>query len=214
MVEEQLDGQGGVKSRKARGYEIFFVKRRRVRRLVTEDGVPLSAERQAKVDAKVHEYVDDVLEGKPDKRRAVQLSQVIERYDFQSVARELVLGRPAIVLEFTPRPGKSKLEHDNVLRRLAGHVWVDEAERVVVRSDLHNTGGIKFALGMGASLRDLEVTTDFVKVDDRIWLPKRVESRVVGRVLLLKGIRERTISSFSGYRRFSTSAEEGPKRPR
>lgn len=215
VVREQLDGQGRVKSRKANRFEIFFVKGRRVRRLVAENGAPLSAQRQAKVDAKVREYVDGVLLAKPDKRRRnIELSQLIERYDFRSLARETIDGRSAVVLEFQPRPGKSQLQNDNVLRRLVGRLWVDETERFVVRSEIRNSGGIKFALGLGASLSDLEVTTDFVKVDDRIWLPKQVETRVVGRVMLLKGLRERTTSSFSGYRRFETSAEEGPKRPR
>lgn len=212
IVDEQLDGSGAVKSTKSRRYETFYVKKRRVQRLVAEDGVQLSSEKQAKVDKDVKKLVDEAIADKPRHEPTLRLSEIVERYDFRSLRREDVAGRPAIVLDFVPRPGKSKLELDNVLRQLAGQVWIDEAERVAVRSTLRNTGGIKFALGIGASLTELEVITDFVKVDDRIWLPRRVESRVIGRILLFKGLRERTTASFSGYRRFETTSEEAPKR--
>ena len=47
---------------------------------------------------------------------AVRLSAILERYDFRSVGREAMDGRPAIVLEFTAIPGSRPVAHDDVLR--------------------------------------------------------------------------------------------------
>jgi hypothetical protein len=217
VVDEKLDKRGAVTSLKRQQYEIFFVRRKEVRRLVAEDGVPLSAERQAKVDADVQRRVDEVLKGKapPPKGDDVELADIIDRYQFRSVAREDVGGRPAIVLDFEAQPGKRDLKGDGILRRLAGRVWVDEAERVVARAEIHATGNIKVAWGLAASIGQAEVVTEFIKVEDGVWLPQKVQTRVQGRLLLLKGIHQRTTGSFTRYRRFGADSSEvvAPPKP-
>jgi hypothetical protein len=177
---------------------------------VAEDGKPLAPERQAKVDREVRKYVEDVLAGKlrPPRHSGTELSDILARYHFRSVAREVVDGRPAIVLDFEALPGKRDLEGDFALRRLAGRVWMDEEERAVVRAEVHSTGKIKVALGLGASIGAASVRSEFVKVEEGVWLPRRIETRVEGRILLVKGIRERTTATFDRYRRFSTESSE------
>lgn len=212
-VTEKLNKKGAVVSRTSLQYEVFFVKGKRVRRQVGEDGQPLSAERQAKVDREVEKHVQNVLKGKARPRETSELSEILERYDFRSIARELIDGRPTIVMDFVPRPGKRDLEGDGILRRLAGRVWIDEDERAVMRAEIHSTGKIKIALGLGASIGAVSVTTEFVKVEDGLWLPRRIQSEVDGRVLLVKGVHERNIGTFSRYRRFQTESEERPTLP-
>jgi len=217
-VEEQLDKKGAVKERKSRGYEVFHVKGHSVRRQVTENERPLAAEKLADVDKKVQKEIADIdKKAKDDEKKeeddAMKLSAILARYDFRAVAREYVLGRPAIVVDFAARPGKWKVEADNVLRNLTGRMWIDEDEREIVRAEVHNTGGIKIAFGLGASLSQLAVTLEFQRMDDEVWLPSRVEGRVVGRVLLVKGIRVRTVATYSRYRRFQVETDEAVTPP-
>jgi hypothetical protein len=211
MVYEQLDKQGLATSRKSRQYEVFFVKGKRVRRLVAEDGTPLTPDQQAKVDADMRRYVDEVLQGKarPPRYNDLELSAVLDRYEFRSVARESIDGRPSVLMEFAPLPGKRDLKVDPILRRLAGRVWIDEAEGAVARAEIHATESIKVAFGLGAKVAVAEVTSEFVKVADGVWLPRRTQSRVQGRILLVKGIHERTTATFSHYRK----AKEGAGHP-
>jgi hypothetical protein len=214
-VTEKLDKAGGVASRESKQYEVFFVKGKRVRRQVGEDGRPLSAERQAKVDKDVQKYVDDVLAGKarPPRHSGTELSDILDRYEFRTVAREMVGGRSTIVMEFAARPGNRDLEGDFALRQLAGRVWMDEQDKAVVRAEVRSTGRIKVALGLGASISSVFVTSDFVKVEDGVWLPSRIQSQVDGRILLVKGIRERNTGTFTRYRRFTTESTERPTLP-
>src|SRR5262245_31892178 len=163
-VREELDGKGGVKKRHSRLQEVFHVKGRPVGRLVAENDQPLPAEKQLKEDRKVAEKVQAILEDKTVREKpGVRLSLILERYDFHSVARETVDGRSALVLDFSPRPGKRGLDGDSVLRKLTGRIWVDEEERQVVRAHLRNTDAVKFALGLVASLSHLDATLEFRK---------------------------------------------------
>lgn len=212
-TEQQVDAHGQVKQSTTRGYEVFFVTGQAVRQKVSMNGRPLD-ERDARKEAERARRAAEKLRGRvPDKRPGqVALSDVLARFEFRSVARDSIEGRPAVRLEFTARPGKRDLEGDNVMRQLAGHIWVDEQQRAVVKAEFHNVGKIKFALGLGASLGQLDARVEFQRVDD-LWLPRRSETFVAGRVLIFKGFRQRVIETYTNYRRFSVETVEDPVQP-
>jgi hypothetical protein len=211
-VEDEVDKKGGAKSEKTRLYEVFYVKGRPVRRLVAEEGIPLSPDRQAEQDKRVQDRVRHI-EQKTLEETEFRLSQILERYDFRSIGREDVDGRPAVVLDFAARPGKRDLRHDNVLRSLAGRVWVDEAEQEIVRAQVRNTTGIKFALGIGASVSTVEFSVEFQKMDEAVWLPRRSSVLAEGHILLFKGFHTKTTETYSRYRRFEVQSEETVQPP-
>jgi hypothetical protein len=209
VVREELDKDGRATKRESRRFEVFYVKGRPLRRLVAEDGRPLGADRQAKVDQDVKEKVAAINQERVAlETPAVRLSQILERYDFRAVGRETIDGRPAIVLEFTALPGSRPLPRDDVLRNLAGRVWMDEAEREVVRAEVRNTAGMKVLLGLGASVSLVSGTFEFRKVGDSLWLPVHDETRAEGRVLLFKTFRKRVVHTYANFRRFDVHSDE------
>lgn len=211
---EEMDAQGAVRSRKVQRFEVFHVKGRPLRKLVAEDGRPLTKGEQEAEEKRVRERVDDLAgERVIFQDSTLRLSAILERYDFRTVAREDLDGWPALVLEFQARPGKRDLDGDVVLRALAGRIWVDEAEAEVVRAEVRSTSEIKFALGIGASVSAVGLVLDFRKIEDGLWLPARVEATVEARLLLVKGFRGRSTSIFSRYRRFEAASEEEIKPP-
>lgn len=211
---EELDAGGAVRSRKVQTFEVFYVKGRPLRKLVAEDGRPLTKGQQEAEEKRVREKVGEIADERAVfQDPSVRLSAVLERYDFLTVGREDLDGFPALVLEFQPRPGKRDLDGDAVLRALAGRIWVDEAEGEVVRAEVRSTSDIKFALGIGASVSAVSLVLDFRKIEDGLWLPARVEATAEARLLLLKGFRGRSTSIFSRYRRFEAASEEEIKPP-
>jgi len=209
IVREDLSKDERVTRRRSRRFEVFYVKGRPIRRLVAEGGRPLSVDRQATVDREAREKVTAINENRVAwETPFMRLSAILERYDFRAVGREDVARRPAIVLEFTPLPGSRPLEHDKVLRSLAGRVWMDEAEREVVRAEVRNTAGMKFFGGLGASVSAVSGTFEFRKVGDALWLPARDETRATGRMLLFKTFRTRVVRTYDNFRRFEVQAEE------
>jgi hypothetical protein len=210
-VREELDGKGAVKKRHSRLQEVFHVKGRQVGRLVAENEQPLPPQKQAKEDRKVAEKVKAILEDRTvHEKPGVRLSLILERYNFRSVTRETIDGRSALVLDFSPRPGKRDLDGDSVLRRLTGRIWVDEEERQVVRAHLRNTDAVKFALGLVASLSHLDAVLEFRKLEDGVWLPRSIRVEYAGRKLL-KGFRARQTATYERFRQFEVESQEQVK---
>ncbi len=208
-VLEHLDSKDRVSKRESEGYEVFYVKGLPLRRQVSKDGRPLDAKAQGKEDERVRQRAQKLQQGLVAREQVgVRVSQILERFDFRSLLREVRDGRPVLLLEFKPLPGKRDLDRDHVLRALAGRLRVDEQERAVVHAEIRNTQGIKFALGLAASLKSLDVEMDFRRLEEGVWLPERVVASYTGRMFLVKGFKRRHTTSYSNYRRFEAETEE------
>jgi hypothetical protein len=209
QAEEHLDSKGRVTRRETQGFDVFYVKGLPVRRQVSKNGRPLEPRAQEKEDRRVRERVQMLEQGRVAREQVgVRLSQILERFEFRTLAREQRAGREVLVLAFEPRPGERDLDSDHVLRALAGTLWVDEQDRAVLRAEIRSTRGIEFALGLGASLKTLGVSMEFRRFEDGVWLPERAVATAAGRVLIFKGFRRRRTTTYSNYRRFETSTEE------
>jgi hypothetical protein len=208
LLEEQ-DANGVTTSRHVRRYEVFHVKGRAVRKLVAESGAPLGRARREEEEERVRREVEDILKGKAAAEDpSLELSTILARYDFKTVSRQDRDGWPTLVLDWSARPGKRDIEGDAVLRNLAGRLFVDEEEGQVVRAEIRNTSGLKFALGVGATVSTFGVVLDFRKVEDGLWLPFRIEAEAEARLLLVKPVRVRSTWIFSRFRRFDTDTQE------
>jgi hypothetical protein len=209
-TEAKLDDKDSVKEAHLRRYEIFFVKGQPVRRLVEEDGRPLvgaKAENELKRVSKAAEKARARKRSEKDEaENEARLSDILARYDFTALRRELAGGRQAVLVEFRAQPGKRDIKHENVLRAVQGRLWIDEDERAVVRAELATNQPIKMVGGLLASISRIDLDVDFVPVDE-IWLPRRSQSFATGRVLF-RGFRRRRTEEFSNYRRFVVSTEE------
>ena len=206
---EELAAQGRAVRRRTRSYEVYQVKGRPVRRLVARDGQPLPPEERQRVDQRARELAQAIRSGQTvGEQPGLRLSRVLERYDFRFFGREAVDERCTLVFDFAPLPGDFKLERDFVLKKLAGRLWVDEAEQAVVRLDARNTGGVRIALGIGANVSAASLRGEFVRLEPGVWLPRLLLGGAEGRKLLFIGFHVRETLSFSGYRRFEVGTEE------
>jgi hypothetical protein len=207
-VKEELDDDGRPRSVETARYEVFHVKGRPVQKQVARNGQPFSEDEVVREDRRVRDEVDRVLKGKADPDADVKLSEVLERYDFRTVDREDVDERPTLVFDFTARPGERKLEGDRFLRVLSGRIWVDEAERELVRAEMRTTQGVGFLFGLGPSLETLSVDMRFDRAEEGLWLPARLQAMAKGRIMPLKGFRVRVTLLYGRYRRFETDTQE------
>jgi hypothetical protein len=208
-VREQLDGDGRVRRRETRGFEVFHVRGRPVRRQVTKDGRPLPEKEREKEDRRARALADALRTGRAvTEQPGVRLSRILERYDFSATGREEKDGRCALVFDFAARAGDFDLERDGLLRRLAGRLWVDEVERAVARVLVRNTSGLRFTLGIGATVSSLSFEADFRRLEEGAWLPLAMKSSAEGRKLLFRSFHVRTITTYHDYRRFEVDVLE------
>ena len=208
-VKDELDGEGRVRRRETRGFEVFYVRGRPVRHLVSRDGRELTPTERAKEERRARELAFALRKGEAaSERPGGRLSRILERYHVTAMGREEADGRCALVFDFTARPGEFDLERDKLLRRLAGRLWVDEEDRAVVRVEIKNTSGLRFAFGLGATVSSFLLRTEFARMEEGVWLPRRLEQSAAGRKLLIKGFHTRTVTTYGNYRRFEVEIEE------
>lgn len=213
---ERLDKNGDATSRETRRYEVYFVKTRPVRRLVSRNGAPLGAREQTEVDRKAEAQAKAIAEGRTvSEQPGLRLSTLLDSFQFKTVGREEREGRKTLVLDFEPRKGADSKPSgdrgaDAVTRILTGRLHVDEADLRVARLEARNMAGQKASVATGVKLGTFELVMEFGAVDRQVWLPRKVVTLATGRAFLFKAFRIRNTTTYSNYRRFTVDTEEKP----
>lgn len=113
--------------------------------------------------------------------------ELIGRYDFKVEKRERLDNRPVLLLSFQPkqaRPPEKSIE-DRVLDRLAGRVWVDEADAEIARVRVGLTGDLSLGwFGMVGALRQCDVEIERQRLPDGTWVAKSFAVTLGGRKVL------------------------------
>lgn len=214
---EHLDKDGIATSRETRRYEVYFVKTRPVKRLISRNGVPLGAAEQAEVDRRAEALARAIAEGRTvSEQPGLRLATLLESFDFKTVAREVREGRPTLVFDFEPRKEaapKSRGDRaaDAVTRILTGRLHIDEADLRVAKLEARNTPGQKASVATGVKVGSFELLMEYAAIDGKVWLPRKVVTLATGRAFLFKTFRIRNTTTYSNYRRFSVDTEEKPK---
>ena len=137
-----------------------------------------------------------------------RLSDLMKRFDVRIAGREDLGGRPAWLLEFTPRPGvpESGLG-DRALSALAGKAWIDEEDLQVRRVDARLVKPVKVVGGLAANVKRADVTYEAARVADGYWFPSRIDLRLEGKQVLLFRLDSGYTFTLSNFRTFSVETE-------
>ena len=184
------------------------------RRLIAENGEPLSETALARQDRDYRERATDVrrrlaeeaaeaLLATPEERADEDLrraearersrTRARERIDdmvnamqFNVERREIFEDRSSIVVTFGPRPGADpQTRRGDLARKFAGTAWIDEAAREVHYVEATSVDSISFGLGLAARIREGAVATlRRAEVDDGLWMPTSVTLTGSGRAVL------------------------------
>jgi hypothetical protein len=183
-TDREISSKGELKKQTVKVYEVYpLLNREPVEKLISENGVPLSAERAAKEEKRVQEeFLKAEREKERDaadaaKRKAERekkkaereqktgqrnndedndpaISMFLRACDFVSPRLELFEGRESIVVDFRPRAGfKPKTREESLIAKLVGVVWIDPVDKQVMRLEARLAEGFKIAGGLVASLK-------------------------------------------------------------
>lgn len=197
------------------------------KRLVAVDGAPLPADALARRDEAHRKHVLDrqaQIEAETPAQRQKRLAkrakelreeresvdEVFHVYRMAIVRRETRNRRPTLLVSLTPREDvATRSDIGDVLKRMHGFVWVDEADHQVVRVEMTVTRDVTFGFGLLARL-DVGSTVMFrrERVNDEIWLPAEATFKSAGRSLVFRKFDLETTTYFSDYRKFLVSTAE------
>ena len=191
-------------------YQAFYVGNTLVLQHVSRDGKPLSPDDAKKEQERVDKLVAKLKshEDKPSKDQ-VRLSAtgLLKVATFTNPRRELLNGRPSLVFDYKGDPhAQAKNLGDEIMRQLAGTLWVDERDNAILRlngtlqQNFHVGGGLLVNIRKGSWF-------DFTQslVNSEIWFPAEFAAHVDGRFLLFKGFNGDARQTFTDYRKLTTS---------
>ncbi|HWS89736.1 MAG TPA: hypothetical protein VN282_22385 [Pyrinomonadaceae bacterium] len=241
VTERELDDKGVLKKEKVTVYEVYpFVGYGWVQKLVSENGAPLTPEREAKELKRVSEEMEKAEREGPkraekrererarerEKRRAkaaksgasveddedadVGISTFLRACEFVSPRRESFRGRDVIVFDFRPRAGfKPSDRGESLVSKLSGVIWVDPAERQVMRLEARLVDSFKMGGGLLASIKPGSAFLfEQTRLEEGVWLPRYSQVNASARVLLFKGLSINATNEFSDFKRFSAKTGE------
>jgi hypothetical protein len=189
------------------------------KRLIAENGVPLSAEELARRDA---EHQKDIAEAEERKRhesaseRADRLereaseqqqrNQILEDafrvYQARIDGRTTVDGQPVLIAHLTPRADAAvSTREGRWMKQFEGQLWVAEADYQVVKIDMRATSDITIGWGVVGRIhkgtRVLHVRRRF----ENVWLPAETTYEASGRTLIFRPFQFNVSSTYSDYKR-------------
>lgn len=237
-VEQKLDASGRTRDESVKVFEVYpgLPGEDRYRRLVEVDGRRVRPDQLAKQDRerrkRVEAYARRVAStAKPSQREAVAreedkarreysaaVDDVFRVYDIQMVRREAIEGHDTILATLTPKPGVKPLTRDGkVMQHFKARAWISESDYELVRVEIEAVDTLSFGLGLLARVHKGTVAAyERRKVSNEVWLPAVVTWTASARVALVRRLRLRGVSEFSGYRKFTvdTSTTYGSPPPR
>ena len=220
-VEKHLDSHGTVKSTDIKTYDITVLYGEPYSRLIQKNDKPLSEKEEKKEQEKLDEFVakrKGESEKDRQKREAKQkkereegrafLRDVANAYDFRIVGEERVDGRPAWVLEATPRKGFQPTQpHADILPKLKGKLWIDKKEYNWVKAEAEATDTISFGWFLARVHKGSHFSFEQVRLNDEVWLLKRFYLNASARVMLFKNLGLEQEDTFSNYKKFTAGTK-------
>jgi hypothetical protein len=210
--EEELRADGSVKKVSQTDAESLVIDGIRVNRIIARDGKPLSDDDKRKEEDHVNRDVEKGKElrakGQEADRNSLVLSRILELGKWSHERRVVEDGRREIVLDFTGDPNaKTNGPVEEIFKSVVGQIWIDEADRVLVRGEGELEKDYKIGGGLVADVRKgAKFSFGARRMPDGTWLPAHFDGQGDIRVLLIANFHGRMHVETSDYRRFRTSS--------
>jgi len=225
-TSREINGKGEVKKETVKVFEVFPIPNRdAVMKLLSENGVPLSGERAAKEQKRVEEEFakaerdkdkdeQKVVNRRTERQRKreakakkgddddIGISVFLRVCEFVSPRRERFRDREAVVFDFRPRPGFNRQEE--LISKLVGVVWIDPADKQVMRLEARLAEGFKMGGGLLVNLKPgAAMVMEQTRMVEGVWLPRLAQINLSVKVLLFGGGDYNQTYEWSDYKHVS-----------
>jgi hypothetical protein len=232
-TEQKVDSAGRQTSESVKVYEVYpgLPGEERYRRLIEENGQRIGPDKLAQRDRDRQQDVDSYVKAQSSEsqrqrvarehekarlRRSAAIDDLFRIYDIRMIRREPIHGHDTIVATLDPkRDVRPQTDDGKIMRNFKARAWISESDYELVRIEIEAIDDLSFGMGLLARVHKGTIATyERRKVNNEVWLPAKVTWTASGRVLLLRRLRLRGISEFSGYRKFTvdTSATFGQQK--
>jgi hypothetical protein len=217
----ELDSDAHVKTRKILLYDVTILEGSPYRRLVGKDDHPLSPEEERVERKKLADSIAQRRKETPaerarriadwEKKRQRErepLDELPDAFNFQMAGEGQIDGRDAWIIDATPRSGyRGRSAMAKLFPKFRGKLWIDKADYQWVKTEAEATDNISWGLFIARLSKGARLDIQMTRVNDEVWLPKRIEAKASARLALVKKYRIESDTSFSNYRKFQVESK-------
>src|SRR5580692_3270797 len=208
-LTDELDRSGTVKTTDSEERDVFFVNGYRIARLIKKNGKELSEGDRKSEQDRVNRLIEKDMNaprGHFYNRRGenVGVSQILPLMKISSPGRTSLNGRITLTFDFVGDPHlKTHGLAEGAARKIAGTVWIDEADREVARLEARFDDDFRIGGGVLASIRKgTSLIFEQSRLGQGLWMPTVSEVHLSARELLVKGVRQNIHIKDFDFRRF------------
>jgi len=216
--ERTYDSSGRLRGVESETFEVMILAGRPWGRLIQKNDKPLDP----KEARKVQENLDKELAKRKREREHNQTRGEDDRDSIQSrrFLREVpaafllkvdgieaIGGRPVWVVSAEPRPGyRPKTPRGDLLGKVRGRIWIDQAEYQWVRVDAEAIAPLSFGLGLLRLAPGGSLHFEQTRVNDEVWLPSLARFQADVRLAYVKKEHGELDISYRGYQKFQSES--------
>jgi outer membrane lipoprotein-sorting protein len=208
---DELDAKGAIKKTTSEEREVFFVNGRRVGRLVKKDGVALSPADEKKEQGRIEKLVGQRSKqprGQPGSRGGL-ISMILPVAKVSNPRRTTLKGRASLAYDFAGDPAAhARNMEENALKKTAGTIWFDEADRQVARVEIHFFDNFRIAGGLIASVRKgTSIEVEQSPVGEGLWMQTSLEQHVGARLGFVSTREDEHVTNFD-FKKFDVGMHQ------
>jgi hypothetical protein len=215
VSRRSLEKDGRVKRTQIRTYDVTLSEGTPYQRLIEIDNQPLPADKERKEQEKLRKINEERRKESPqqrakreadwEKERAKDrefVKELLAAMDFRLAGEEEIAGRKAWVIEATPHPGyRPRSAETKFLAKTRGRIWIDQQDYLAPRIEAEMLDDVSLGGFLAKVHRGSRFYIDMVRVNNEVWLPKKVEAQISARILVAR-FRERFEVTFRDFKKF------------
>jgi len=128
--------------------------------------------------------------GKALKVKDYSIPNLVKRFRFTLVGREMLNGRPSLVVDFKPANDDLPVNSiaDKFINRAAGRVWIDEADYAIAQGQLHLTEKVNVLGGVLGSVWKFTYEFTRLRTAEGYWFARQMDWHLEGREVVVNRI--------------------------
>ena len=218
VEERKGDGQGHFATKETNSFETVILYGQPFEHHVAKNDKPLSEHDRKKQQERFDKEVDKrkreaetgrsrEIDEKDRKKRQELRDEILRAFHFQLAGEEKVDGHDAYVMIAEPRADyRPHSAQGRFLQALRGKLWIDKVDSEWVRIDAEVVRPARFGLFLLTLSPGSTVYFEQARLNDEVWLPKKIVVRVDGR-LVFKHLSQEVVADYRDYRRFQTDSK-------
>jgi hypothetical protein len=220
----QLDAKGNVKEKRLRTWDVTLLEGSPYRRLIARDDKPLPEAEQKFEEDKLKHNLELRRHETPEQRRVrleearrkeektrAPIREIPDAFDFRLLGEDKVDGVDTWVIEGTPRPGyRPKASMAFFFPKVKGKLWITKADNRWAKAEAESIDTISFGAILARVAKGAAIRIEQVRVNDEVWLPRRIDIAANARIALFKVWRGRLEYTYDKYRKFQAESRVVP----